>query len=795
MRRLAGAGLCAMTLVLAGCDSVEERVVKHYENAVEFAEAGQTEKAEIEFRNALKLDREYVPAHLGYAKLLEARGDLPAAVTHYRTAAELDTKNTEARVRITQYLILANQLNAALELAEETMEIAPDDVNVLAVRASVAYQLGNRVQAVELARKALVRDPDHPGANVILITDRVDAGETEDALAMSNNMIEKHPEEIAIHFLKLRLLADVGRDAELTEHLHAMTRVFPDVPQIRSTLAQRYVAKGDYAAGEEQLRAIAANDPDDAAHELRVAQFIGRTQGEAAARAELERLVKSEEDPWPFIQALASLDIAKGDLAAARARMRAIADGGGSHALEAQVSIARLAIREGDVDAAVTLVDEVLATDADNVDALAMRGAMQIESGAFEEAILTLRRALGEAPQDVRLLELSAQAFLLNGNNSLAGEQLAQATRASDYRPATALRYARFLLSSNNLQGAETVLTETARRAPGNQQVLSSLADLRLRLGDFVGAETVAAQLRQLQGGGSTAERVIAASLSAQERFDESTAILRTLVEDESTREQTMAAYVRDLVRGEKTDEALEFVQNILADNPENVQARVLLAALYRSSGETEKARTEYDRLIADNPEEPSGYGGLFRLQLGTGDTAAAFATLEEGVEKTKGATALRLLLAGMQETRGDYDDAIAQYEQLFIDRPDSLIVANNLASLLAEYRADDPASVERARNIARRLRSSQIPQMQDTFGWTLYLSGDYENALRSLKPAVDALPESAAVNYHVGMTYAALGQKELAITHLKRARDLAAADKFAHLDIVERKLSELETN
>ena len=63
----------------------------------------------------------------------------------------------------------------------------------------------------------------------------------------------------------------------------------------------------------------------------------------------------------------------------------------------------------------------------------------------------------------------------------------------------------------------------------------------------------------------------------------------------------------------------------------------------------------------------------------------------------------------GSSRQQGDIDGAIAGYEALYAEDSGSPVLANNLASLIASYR-DDPASLERAFAIARRLRGSEVP-------------------------------------------------------------------------------------
>jgi Tfp pilus assembly protein PilF len=99
-------------------------------------------------------------------------------------------------------------------------------------------------------------------------------------------------------------------------------------------------------------------------------------------------------------------------------------------------------------------------------------------------------------------------------------------------------------------------------------------------------------------------------------------------------------------------------------------------------------------------------------------------------------------------------------------------VAANNLASLLSEYRTDK-ASLDRAYSVAVMLNKSPVPSFQDTLGWLYFLRGDSRAATKLLEPAAKALPNRAVVQYHLGMVYSADGQGEKAREQFNRALSL----------------------
>jgi tetratricopeptide (TPR) repeat protein len=147
---------------------------------------------------------------------------------------------------------------------------------------------------------------------------------------------------------------------------------------------------------------------------------------------------------------------------------------------------------------------------------------------------------------------------------------------------------------------------------------------------------------------------------------------------------------------------------------------------------------------------------------------------LDAGLAANPVAYELLQIKASILEARGDIDGAIEIYEGQYERNSGDVRVANNLASLIATYR-DDPAELERAYNIARRQRGIAIPAIHDTYGWLEYTQGNYDEALASLEPAAAGLPDEPTVQFHLGMTYAALERRDEAIATLTRAIELGA--------------------
>jgi cellulose synthase operon protein C len=769
-----------IALALAACDTPEERAEKHMQRGLALMESGDEIKAQLEFRNVLKADRDNAPARFALGDIAERRGDLRGAVAQYRRVAEADPRHVDARLRLARLMLLGGAMDEAITFADAAYALAPENVEVLSTRAALLYRAGDVEAALDAARTAVAADDEAVGSHIVLLAHQLETEGPDAVEPAVDALLERMPEDRALHVFKLRIAGMNGDVAAVEAQLARMIEVFPDEPQLRRALAQSMISRGDPASAEEQLRALAAFDPADAKAALDVARLILGVRGPDAAREEVRRLIDAAPNvdaSMPFRLAEAELVLRGGDADAARALLEAAAAGAETRSVgdEARLQLARLALAQDDGATASELVATVLEGDPDNVDGLAIRASLALEALDTESAILDLRRAQNLAPDNPQLFDLEARAHAADGNVALEGERLATAARVSDFEPQHALRYARHLLDRGQNVAAESALAESARRNPADRNVLGALAELRLRMGDTAGARQVAEQLRGAAADGDQiADRVTAAALATQGRLEEGIDLLEQIVTDQQESDSALNSLISAYVQAGERERAESFLDDLIERNPANLRALALRAELHLMAGQRAEAETVLRAMVERRPDAPAGYLLMTRYfaQLGRADDAEAIA--REGAAKARPNDEIRLSLAALLEQRDAFDEAIDLYRDLFETLPNSVLVANNLASLLAEYRYDDPEAMAFAGRVARRLRESDVPFFQDTYGWIAFLRGDTEEAVRHLVPAAQALPDNALVLYHLGRAYAAAGEVALARANLEEALRLA---------------------
>ena len=88
---------------------------------------------------------------------------------------------------------------------------------------------------------------------------------------------------------------------------------------------------------------------------------------------------------------------------------------------------------------------------------------------------------------------------------------------------------------------------------------------------------------------------------------------------------------------------------------------------------------------------------------------------------------------------------------------------------LLATYKTDQH-SLDRARDMSAPFATADDPNLVDTYGWVRFKLGDLNEALPALEHAVDRLPDSKVMRYHLAMAELKSGQRDKAVTDLQTA-------------------------
>ncbi len=776
--------LCA-ALALSGCRSAEDRAEGHYQNALTLIAEGDIDRGMVELRNVFQLNETHIDARLKMAELQMERGNVQGAYNQYLRVAEQDPDDIETRILLSEMAFFGSNWEEVERHGLRLVELAPEDPRVEAITLVRDYRAAAEAQDAaamrELGRQAdemLADQPDNALLRSILVDHAMREQDFTRALAEIDWLIEDDPTNRRHYQDRLQILAQLGDMDAVEAQLRELVELFPEDDAHKATLIRFYLSQDDLDGAEAFLRElVAAAEPDNPGPRLDLIRFLVELRGADVARAELEAAIAEQPDPMPFRIIDAGLDFTEGRQDEAIAKMESLLAGAepSEQTRRAKVALARMLLATGNEVGARARVEEVLAEDETDAGALKMQAAWQIQADDTDAAISALRVALDQAPADAEAMTLMANAYVRAGQSELARDFLARAVEASGNAPAETLRLASVLIGEERYLPAEDILLDALRLAPANPDLLTTLGDLYLAMEDFGRAQAVADALRRLgnEAALQAANAIEAERLNRQRGTEEAMAFLETLSNSADATLATRITLIRAQLGTGDTQSALAAARQLQEDYPDDASLDVLLAVAQAANDDLEGAIATYEAILEATPARPDLWIELSRLHQRLGDRETAQATIEEGLDQTPDAANLLWAQASFLEQDGEIDAAIEIYERLYAQDSSSLVVANNLASLLTTYR-DDEESLDRAWTIARRLRDASAPPLQDTYGWLLHRRGDSAAALPYLEAAAEGLPNDPMVQYHLGQAYLATEQSAEALEQFRRAIDIA---------------------
>lgn len=279
-----------------------------------FLEAGRDTEAITIFERVIRLDREDLDVRKALADLYRIKGFTDAALQQLNEIAEI--RMSQGRLDVAEGILaealalkpgdprtlLSNvelykrmdQMPKAVQLIENNLRTAPDDVQLLNILGNLFFEGGEYKKAEELFTRIVTGHPLNVNARVklgrlFILKDKLDqAFELFEPLV--NNLLKKNREEKAVGLLSLILesqkphlpalerLAEIYRSTEETKKLEVVTRTMLD--EFRKQGARDKILS---ALGE--LRRLRPDDLEAAEEWRKLRKDMGLPEEEAAAES------------------------------------------------------------------------------------------------------------------------------------------------------------------------------------------------------------------------------------------------------------------------------------------------------------------------------------------------------------------------------------------------------------------------------------------------------------------------------------------------------------------------------
>jgi len=673
------------------------------------------------------------------ARLLEqanqafAAGKFDEAEIDYKNVLKIDGLNTQAIAGLGVIYFDQGRLSRSFPFILKSRELQPSNLE-LRVKLGQLYQaFGQSAEARAEAQFVLDRKADNFDATLLL----ADAAGSAKEITEARERLKRLPEAeqaSASGLLASGILAFRQRQvAEAETDFQRALALDGKSPETNAALGILYQFKGEAAKADEAFGAAARYSPPRSPRRLQYARFKIQTGDSAGARRLLEEMAKTTPDYLPGL-----------------------------------VLLAQLSAAEQKYDAAAALISQALSRDAGQPEAMLLSGRIELARGNAAKAIEETQKFLRMYPKAAQGHHQLALAYLATNEADKAAASLTQAlTLSPNYTEAAIL-----LAELNNRKGDYSATIIAMKQA---LQQRAELAQAWLLLGDAYRlqanySDALGVYLEMAKRFPKAPQPVFFSGIvyaKLNQRTEAREAFNRTLAMAPDSLQAVEQLVALDFADG-KIPAALQRVEEVVTRNPKAAAPYVLLARVLLAQKEEGKAEEALRTAINVQPDYPEAYYLLAGIYFANKQAPKALADLNGLIAKNP-RDIRALMLAGVLQTEvKDYAGARTSYENTLAVNPRFAAALNNLACLYSEQCND----LDKASDAAQRAREllPQDPHVADTFGWILYKKRQYVRAAAVLDESARRLPDSAELQYHLGMALYMLGKEEGARAALQRA-------------------------
>ncbi|MFN0024849.1 MAG: tetratricopeptide repeat protein [Parvularculaceae bacterium] len=754
--------LAASSLGLSGCSSPEQRIAKYTKSGEKFLADGKLGMANVQYLNALKIDEQNVAALTGLTKIAEKKGDYNQMFGLLQRLYRIDPKNVRVRLDMAKLYLLGNEAASALDLADPVIAEDPKNAEALAVKAAILFRLENSAEAIVLARQALAIDPTVSDAVAVLASERVKEKDFEGALAFLDEALAREDAAPVLQLLRVQVLTSLGRTDDVNGAYDLLVKSDPEDANYRRLYVTSLIEQGKLEESRAQLVEIARLLPKQNEAKLDIVRLDYRIGGREKAEATFKATIAENPDEVDLKFAYGAFLREEKDAAAAERVYAEIAGRKGAEldeVLRAKNEIAAIRIGDGKRAEAEAIVAEILADDPQDTGALTKRAGFKIDGGDIDGAIADLRLVVNDSPDSWPARLLLAAAFEAKGDLNVAESEFALAVEKAKRAGRPSQLFARYLIRHDKRDRAIKVLTDSLSVDPVSEENLKLLAALRLDAQDWRGAEEAAKALAEVNKNDAIIGNILGAAYAGLKDYTGAIEVLTKEHQQRPLSARPLANLVQVYIDAGRVEDAEKFLQETIAKNTSSYDARVLLAQIERQSGKSAQAIETLRGAVSSEPLRPEAYEAMYGVYALEARRQEAGAIIEQAVSALPDNDGLQILKADHLIAERRYDEAIAIYDTILARRPNDLIVANNLASLLLER--DDAASIARANTVAATLKDAENPYFVDTYGWALFRAGDKAAGIAALEKAAAAAPGVIDIRYHLGVALVETGEAD----------------------------------
>lgn len=538
---------------------------------------------------------------------------------------------------------------------------------------------------------------------------------------------------------------------------------------------------------------------------FRSAQSPGRHPGVTAAYASTSPV---------YFFAAAQLKLKEGDVnAAIRLLDQAVELDSASAYLKLEL-VNLLLIRKED-QRALNLVEQVLAQEPDNIQALTLAGGIYQKQNKTNEAVRAYEKAIAQNPTEQNIYMLLGRIYWNSNDLDNAERVFRQMTRVIPDSYAAFYFFGKVLSAKGKLEAAESALLKSLKLEPSLEEPRAELLKiyrtqnkpakivktyqsmLEIDPYDCKAALGLAEHYRQVNK--TTLSRKLLKKLGHRVGSDGSviSALFEMYVETKQYEEALWA--LEGMLQSAPSNSDLHYLAGIALDGMDRDAAAlkhlikvqpdskfynnavIHSALLYHDMGKIDRAIGVVQAALTHDPDNADYYLylGSFYEELERYDEALK--VFQEGLRRDDKSARLHFRIGVVYDKMGSRQDSISAIKAVLKLTPNDAEALNYLGYTYADMGINlDEA--ETLIQTALRLKPDD-GYITDSLGWVYFKRGQYTQALKWLNKAVQLVPDDPTILEHIGDVYLQMESREKALTFYRRSLKKKEKDRQALKD------------
>jgi putative PEP-CTERM system TPR-repeat lipoprotein len=654
------------------------------------------------------------------------------------------------------------ELNAAVIEFKNVLKGDPDHLQARWLLGKTYLQLNDAQRAKKELLRAKSLGKNDKEMTVELVQAYLQSKEPKEALRMLNALPADAWDAQAFS-LRGDVQLGLGLQAEARESFLESLKLDSSYSNARYGLIRLALVKADFSEAEQLIDQVLAEKQDDFQGLVFKAELeLSRGAPEEAIKA-YKKALQGDSDNLFVKVGLARAYLALGRVDEAETQLDSI-DKISPNGLVTLYLKAVAARQRNDLNAAKTLLLEVLSKAPEHYPSQLLLGSIQFESAEYEQAVKQLSSYLTHYPDYVPAKKLLAQSYIKLGSNDKAIDLLESAVAS----------------------------------VPDDPQLLALLGNLYASKQAYAKSEDYYQRALALKPGTKEIETRLALNRWASGDQDQAIAELSTIVATGQDYVPADLALISAQLKSKAYKKALDAALSLAEKRPEYPVAYALAAAASEGMGERKQARAYLEKSIQVDPRYINGYLSLARQDMTDGKTDAAKKRLNDALEKNPHAEQILLMLAQLEERQGNKQAAMDLISRAKENNPQALAPRLLLASAALQVGKFDAARglAEEAFKIAPgnlnvlRLRAEvermsgndqaalkiyeQILKVQPGLADVHLKMGELQSRMGKWDDARRSLQEALSLDPAHWETQRALGEVELRLGHQGKAAELA---------------------